>query len=412
MRLRASAVGLVLLALSLALLALVSSGCDRDAGGGSGGGGGASSSSSGDILIGHFASMTGDTATFGVSSDEGIQLAKEEINNAGGVLGRKIKVITEDDRSLADEAKTTVQKLINRDHVVALLGEIASSRSIAGAPIAQDERIPMLSPGSTNPKVTEIGDYIFRACFIDPFQGTAVASFALKDLKAKRFAVLYAINSDYSVGLRDYFKNAVKKGGGEIVADLSYTEKSDVDFKGQLTKIRDTNPDAIFVPGYYTEAGLICQQARELGIKVPLMGGYGILDPTYITLAEDGSEGDFATSVGALTEQLPTTKPFIDAYKAAGYADPYEAYGAYAYDAADVIIAALAKVLPGEGRITDELRAKLRQAVQDGTVDGVTGRVAFDHYGDTTARSLTVYKVEKDASGALGWKPEETKEFR
>src|SRR3954471_20028740 len=215
MRLRATAVGLVLFSLSLAFASFVATGCDRDAGGGSGSGDGSkSTSSTGDILIGHFASMTGDTATFGVSSDEGIQLAKDEINNAGGVLGRKIKVITEDDRSLNDEAKTTVQKLIGRDHVVALLGEIASSRSIAGAPIAQDERVPMLSPGSTNPKVTEIGDYIFRACFIDPVQGTAVANFAMNDLKMKRFAVLYAINSDYSVGLRDYFKEAVKKNGG------------------------------------------------------------------------------------------------------------------------------------------------------------------------------------------------------
>src|SRR6476469_625771 len=143
MRLRANAVGLVLLALLSFALCFATVGCDRDAGGGSGGGaGGRSTSSTGDILIGHFASMTGDTATFGVSADEGIQLAKDEINNAGGVLGRKIKVITEDDRSLADEAKTTVQKLIGRDHVVALLGEIASSRSIDGAPIAQHERIP------------------------------------------------------------------------------------------------------------------------------------------------------------------------------------------------------------------------------------------------------------------------------
>src|SRR5215208_5687053 len=233
MRLPARGLWLPLLAVSplLALASAALPGCDRSEGNGR------SSANASEIVIGHFASMTGDTATFGVSADEGIRLALKEVNDAGGVLGKKVRVVTEDDRSLADEAKTAVQKLINRDHVVALLGEIASSRSIAGAPIAQDERVPMLSPGSTNPKVTEIGDYIFRACFIDPVQGTAVANFAMKELNMKRFAVLYAINSDYSVGLRDYFKEAVKKNGGQIVSDLSYTEKSDVDFKGQLTKI-------------------------------------------------------------------------------------------------------------------------------------------------------------------------------
>jgi branched-chain amino acid transport system substrate-binding protein len=168
----------------------------------------------------------------------------------------------------------------------------------------------------------------------------------------------------------------------------------------------------IYFGGEYPAASLLTSQADQQDVKVPLMGGYGILDPTYIARAKEAAEGDFATSVGAATEQLPTARSFIDAYQAAGYADPYEAYGAYAYDAANVIIAALAKVLPGEGRITDDLRLKLRQTVQDGTVDGVTGTVAFDRYGDTTTRSLTVYTVEKDASGALAWKPDETKPFQ
>jgi len=365
MRLRATAVGLVPLALLTFALSFATVGCDRDAGGGSGGGGegGRSTSSTGDILIGHFASMTGDTATFGVSADEGIQLAKDEINAAGGVLGRKIKVITEDDRSLNDEAKTTVQKLIGRDHVVALLGEIASSRSIAGAPIAQDERVPMLSPGSTNPKVTEIGDYIFRACFIDNFQGTAVAKFAMGDLKAKRFAILYANNSDYSVGLRKYFRDAVTAGGGQIVADLTYQEKSDVDFKGQLTKIRDANPDAIFVPGYYTEAALICQQARELGIKAPLMGGDGWDSDQLVAIGKGAVEGCYFANHYAAEEDRPEVQKFVQSYRAR-YKNPDgspktpDAMAILGYDAMRLMADAIKRAGGTEGtKIRDALAA-------------------------------------------------------
>src|SRR5437763_1376574 len=162
-----------------------------------------------EVVIGHVASLTGDTATFGVSAEEGIRLALDEVNKKGVLGGKKIKVITEDDRSLGDEAKTACEKLITRDQVCAILGEIASSRSIAMAPVCEDSKVPMLSPGSTNPKVTEGFDYVFRNCFIDPFQGTAMATYAMdaapKGLGMKRFAVLYPVNSDYGVGLKTFF---------------------------------------------------------------------------------------------------------------------------------------------------------------------------------------------------------------
>ena len=269
-----------------------------------------------DIVIGHVASLTGDTATFGVSSEEGVRLALDELNAAGKTLGKTLKVVTEDDRSNSDEAKTATDKLITKHHVVAVLGEIASSRSIAMAPVCQDAKVPMLSPGSTNPKVTEVGDFIFRACFIDPFQGTAMASFAMHDLKLKRFAVLYAVNSDYSVGLKDYFEQAVKKEGGEIVAELSYTEKSDRDFRSQLTKIRDANPDAIYCSGYYTEAGLIAQQARDLGIKVPLMGGDGWDSDQTVKVGKDAINGCYFSNHYSPDEQKPQVQAFVAAYKA------------------------------------------------------------------------------------------------
>ena len=226
------------------------------------------------IKIGLFGSETGGTATFGVSTKEGVMLALDQINSKGGVLGRQIQVISEDDQSKPEEAKTAAEKLINRDKVIALIGEVASSRSLAAAPVAQAAGIPMLSPASTNPKVTQVGDYIFRACFIDPFQGSAMAKYAMGELKLKRFAILYDVKNDYSVGLKQFFSEYVKANGGEIVAELGYSE-GDNDFKAQLTRIRKAKPEAIYTPGYYTEVGSICKQARQLGITVPLMGGDG-----------------------------------------------------------------------------------------------------------------------------------------
>ena len=384
---RTGVITISLLALGLLTLGTLGPGCDR---GGTGGGG--STSSASEILIGHYASMTGDTATFGVSADEGIQLAVKEINEAGGVLGKKVRVITEDDRSLPDEAKTAVQKLINRDKVVALLGEIASSRSIAGAPIAQDAGVPMLSPGSTNPKVTEIGDYIFRACFIDPFQGTAMANFALRDLKGKRFAILYAVNSDYSVGLRDFFRDAVQKGGGQIVADLSYTEKSDVDFTAQLTKIRDANPDAIWVPGYYTEAGLICQQARRLGIKVPLMGGDGWDSDQTVKIGGKDVEGTYFSNHYHADEDRPEVKKFVESYKAM-YKNPDgspkvpDAMAILGYDAMKLMADAI-------GRAGNTDGAKIRDALAATKgFPGASGTITIDE-NRNAKKPIVILKIE------------------
>jgi branched-chain amino acid transport system substrate-binding protein len=312
MRRRAGMTTVLMLSLGVLALSVAPPGCDRD----SGGGGGGSGAASGEIVIGHYASMTGDTATFGVSADEGIRLAVNEINSGGGVLGRKVKLITTDDRSQSDEAKTAVERLINQDKVVAILGEIASSRSIAGAPVAQDAQIPMLSPGSTNPKVTEAGDYVFRACFIDPFQGEALARFAMDELKLKRFAILYPANSDYGVGLRKFITDTLKARGGQIVEDVSYSEKSDVDFRGQLTRIKAANPDAIFVTGYYTEAGLIAQQARDLGITVPLIGGDGWDSDQTVQIGKQAIEGCYFSNHYSADEDRPEVKKFVESYKA------------------------------------------------------------------------------------------------
>ena len=200
------------------------------------------------IRIGVFMSLTGSTANFGISSVNGIKMATDEANAQGGVLGKQIELLVQDDRSDAQEAATIVTRFVTQDGVHAVLGEVASSRSIAAAPIAQNAKIPMLSPSSTNPEVTRKGDYIFRSCFTDPIQGAAIGEFAAKNLNARRAGLLIDRKNDYSVGLGQFIRETFAKFGGQIVVEQSYQE-GDTDFNGQLTSIKSQNPDVIFVPG-------------------------------------------------------------------------------------------------------------------------------------------------------------------
>ncbi len=345
------------------------------------------SSSTGDIVIGQYASMTGDTATFGISSDEGVRLALDEVNAAGGVLGRKVRVITEDDQSKADEARTAAEKLISRDKVIALLGEISSSKSIAAAPAAQSAHIPMVSPGSTNPKVTEMGDYIFRACFIDPFQGEAMARFALDDLHLKKFAFLYAVNSDYSSGLRDYVKQTLQKRGAQVVAEQSYTESKDVDFKAQLTAIKNAHPDAIFVTGYYTEAGLIAQQARELGITVPLIGGDGWDSDQTVKIGKAAVEGSYFANHYSPDEQRPEVQQFVKAYKAKFNGKVPDAMAILGYDSMKLLADAIQRAGSTEGpKIRDALAATKN-------FPGAAGAITIDSHRNA-AKPIVIVKIE------------------
>src|SRR5665213_1832577 len=271
-------------AAALAVSVLIT-GCNKPAGG-----------TSGDtIKVGEYASLTGSEATFGQSSHTGTQLAVDELNANGGVLGKKIQLLTEDDQSQAGQASTVVRKLISSDGVVAILGEVASSRSLEAAPICQQNKIPMISPASTNPKVTEVGDYIFRVCFIDPFQGTVMANFARKTLKLQTAAILKETSSDYSVGLAKFFRERFIADGGKIVAEQNYSH-GDKDFSAQLTAIKAQNPDSIFVPGYYTEVGLIALQARQLGITVPLFGGDGWESSSLVPIGGKALEGCYFSS--------------------------------------------------------------------------------------------------------------------
>ena len=344
-----------------------------------------------EIVVGEYGSLTGGTATFGSSTDEGVRLALDQINAAGGVLGKQIRVVVEDDQSKPEAAVTAVQKLISEDHVVAVIGEVASSRSLAAAPICQRSRVPMITPASTNPKVTKVGNFIFRACFIDPFQGAAMANFAMKDDKgprATKFAILYDVKNDYSVGLRQFFTDTVKANGGQIVADESYGE-GDIDFKAQLTNIEKASPDAIYVPGYYTEVGLICRQARDLGITAPLMGGDGWDSDKLYGIGRDAVNGCFFTNHYSPDEDNPKVKDFVAQYRAKYSNKTPDAMAILGYDAMGMLADAIKRAGNTGGRA-------IRDALAHTTdYPGASGTITMDT--DRNAQKpIVILKIEND----------------
>lgn len=347
-----------------------------------------SSSGGGDdvIKIGEFASLTGIQAAFGRSSHNGTQLAIDDINAQGGLLGKKIELLTEDDLSKKGEPATIALKLITREHIVALLGEVASSLSLEAAHICQDKHIPMISPSSTNPKVTEVGDYIFRVCFTDPFQGKLDANFAREYLKAKRVAILTDVGQAYSMGLAQYFKEPFIAGGGEVVSEKNYTS-GDKDFKAQLTAIKAADPQAIFVPGYYTEAALICQQARQLGITVPIFGGDGWEAPELISLGKDAVEGTYFSTHYSSEDKSPTVQKFVKEYEAKYNGEVPDAMAALGYDSALVLADAIKRAGTTDG-------PKLRDAIAaTKNYMGITGKTTIDAHRDA-AKSAVIITVK------------------
>jgi branched-chain amino acid transport system substrate-binding protein len=331
---------------------------------------GKSGQESAEILIGEYGSLTGSTATLGISTKNGIDMAQDKANKAGGILGKRIHVVVEDDRGKSEEAQTAITRLITKYGVVAILGEVASSRSLAAAPVAQQSHIPMISPASTNPKVTQVGDYIFRTCFSDAFQALVMAKFVSNNLKVKNVAIFRDIENDYSVGLADAFIEDFKKINGTIVADESYGE-GDTDFSAQLTKIKSRNPQAIFVPGYYAEVGLIVRQARKLGLTMPLLGGGGWDSPKLLEIGGRALEGSYYFSHYAADDPNPTVQQFVVEYKMR-YGEVPDAFAALGFDAAGVLFDAIGRADSTDpGRIRDALAQTKNYA-------GVTGTITLD----------------------------------
>jgi len=381
-------------ALALLSLALGGSSCDRMRGGGENkeapkaAGDSATTAAtkapaaSDTILIGEFGSLTGSEATFGQSTHNGVVLAIKEVNAAGGIKGKKVAVRTYDDQGRAQEAGTAVTRLITDDKVVAVLGEVASSLSIAGGRVAQQYKVPMISPSSTNPQVTQIGDMIFRVCFLDDFQGWAGAKFARDHLKAQTAAVLYDQAQAYSKGLNDYFSKAFGELGGKIAATQAYSG-GDQDFSAQLTTIRAANPDVIYLPGYYTDVANVILQARKLGIKAPFLGGDGWDSSQLAAIGGQAVEGSYFTNHYSPDEERPVVQEFVKKYNADYGATP-DGLAALGYDAAKLLFDAMARAEALDGPSL----AKAIAASKD--FQGVTGVFSIDPKRDAKKPAVVV----------------------
>lgn len=339
------------------------------------GGCGGAKSDSQEIKIGGNFELTGGIANFGKQTVNGIQLAFKEANEKGGINGKKIVFVTADNKSEASEAANAITKLITQDKVIAVLGPVSSSNVLATVQIAQDNKIPLLTATATNPKVTEengkVRPYIFRTCFIDPFQGKVMSDFATKSLKVKTAAIYVDNSSDYSKGLAEVFEKSFIAAGGQIVAKEAFLQK-DQDFKSTLTKIKSANPDTIFIPAYYEEVGKIIKQARELGINVPLLGTDGWDDPKLADIAGAAalSNGFFSNHYSA-QDKDPNIAKFVEAYKKEYNQEP-SALAALGYDAGLMLIDALKRA-----NSTDP--AKLREALeQTKNLQVSTGIISLD----------------------------------
>ena len=321
------------------------------------------------IKIGEFASLTGKEATYGQTVHKGTLFAIEEVNAAGGVLGKKLELVVEDDQSKPGEAATIAKKFVSRDKVVAILGELTSSRTLEAAPVAQNAKIPLISPGATAPEVTARGNFIFRVCFVDSFQGAVMAKFALAH-GWKKVALLTDVKQDYSVGLAEFFVKYFKENGGEIVREQKYSS-GDKDFKPQLTSLKAAQPDAIFVPGYYAEVALIGKQARLLGLKMPLLGGDGWMGDSLLKVAGNSLDGCFFSCHFSTGDQRPVVQDFIKKFRAK-YKEEPDDMAALGYDSAMILAEAIRRAGTTEN---DKLRDAIAATRNH---PGVTGNITLD----------------------------------
>ncbi len=347
-----------------------------------------------DIPVGVYAATSGSEAAFGQATVQGEQLAAEEINKNGGVLGRKIRLIVEDDQGKAEEAASVVTKLITHDNVLAILGENSSSQSLAAAPICQSSKIPMISPSSTNPSVTKKGDYIFRVCFTDPYQGKALAMFVRTNLHATTAAILRDIKTDYSVGLSAVIRKEFESLGGKIVAEQSYSG-GDSDFRPQLTAIKAANPQVLFIPGFYTEVGQIAIQARDLGISIPMVGGDGWDSPTVIQIGGKSVDGCYFSDHYFFDEPRPAVQRFVAEVRKRSGKNP-DANSALGYDA----LYALVNAIKRAGSLDRKAIRDQIAATKD--YQGVSGVITMGPDRDPI-KPVAMIKIDGGTTHFAGW---------
>ncbi len=350
------------------------------------------------IKVGVIAELTGDIPAVGASCKNAAELAVKEINDAGGleVGGKKYKIelYIEDNAGKADQSASAASKLITQQNVVAIVGPNASRYAIPASEIAESSKVVLISPWSTNPRTTLVGDtteskkYVFRAAFIDPFQGRVVAKFALDNLGAKTAAVLFDVASDYNKGIAEFFKQTFEENGGTVVAYETYTT-GDKDFSAQLTKIKDTNPDVVFLPNYYSEVPLQIQQAHRLGITAPFLGSDSWGSAELLSLCGADCEGYYFSTHYAADAATPVATKFIDAYKTA-YGTTPDDVAALTYDSFGLLWNALQ--LAG---------AVDRESVRTGmskitNYEGVTGNMAFQAGSGDPIKSAVILQIKGD----------------
>jgi len=348
------------------------------------------------IKVGGIGELTGDIPAVGASFKNAAEMAVKEVNDAGGldVGGKKyqIELFIEDNAGKADQSASAAQKLITQDNVVAIIGPNASRYAIPASEIAESNKVVLISPWSTNPKLTLDANtgapkkYVFRACFIDPFQGRVVAKFALEQLKATKAAVLYDVASEYNKGIAEFFKETYEENGGTVVAFETYTT-NDKDFNAQLTKIKETGPEVIFLPNYYSEVPLQIQQAHGLGITVPFLGSDSWGSSELLTLCGADCEGYYFSTHYAADNASPVAKEFIDAYTAK-YGTTPDDVAALTYDAFGLLWQALQTA----GKVD-------RQAVRDALAkipgyEGVTGSMTFQEGSGDPIKSAVILQIK------------------
>ncbi len=349
----------------------------------------------GSFKVGAVGPSTGPVATYGLSVLNAVVLAVEEVNAAGGILGQQIELIIEDNKADAIETNNAFRKLTSRDQVHAIIGAVVTANSIVGSQVAQMMKVPMITPTSTAEKVTQEGDYIFRSCLIDPVQAVIMGNFAYNSLGLREVAILTAQTNDYSVGLTEVFTETFGKLGGKVVAAESYSE-GDQDFKAQLTKIRARNPEAIYVPGYYTEAGLIARQMRQLGMDQPILGPDGFDSPKLIEIGGEAIRGSYFTNHYSKETDDEVSQNFVANYRAKYNEDP-DGFAALGYDAALILFDAIQRA--GEGALSKNV-ATARKAIRDAMADtkdlkAVTGTLTLDE-NRNPVKSAVILKVVED----------------
>ena len=357
--------------LSAAVLALTLASCSK--------------AESNSVKIGGIFPLSGQVAVYGVECKNGVDLAIEEINAAGGINGKPVVLVSEDDEGNPDKTVNAFKKLSTKDGVKVVIGSLTSGCTQAITTLSQASKVVQIAPAATAPAITDAGDFIFRACFIDPFQGTVGGKFAAETLGKKRAAILYDIGNDYSVGLADNFKIAFTKAGGSIVSEESYAT-NDKDFNAQLTKIKNANPDVVYLPDYYGTVALIAKQLRAQGINVPMVGADGWDGLT--SNAGDEVLGGYYSNHYAVDSTEPAVKKFVESFRAKYNKDP-NSFAALGYDCVylirDAIVAAGAE---------DSIAVRDALVKTDG--DYVTGHLTFDEKHNPIKSAVMLELVKAD----------------